>query len=85
MNLAHIAETKFDSKLAMDQAEARTYLIGLKINETEDQNEIERLERMKLKQIGIASRNRQTYMEMLYLSARLSYADRLKLKSVKWS
>lgn len=89
MNLAHIAETKRKSKAAMDVANANVYLSDRKIKEymkdqNKNQDKIERLESMKLRQIGIASINRQTYMEMVYLSARLTYDQRLKLESVSW-
>ncbi|ALY08004.1 hypothetical protein EauS123_00005 [Exiguobacterium phage vB_EauS-123] len=85
MNLAHIAETKYHSKRSMDQAEARIILLDRKIKETEDAATIERWERQKMSQIGIASKSRQTYMEMLYLSARLTYNERLQLETVSWS
>jgi hypothetical protein len=85
MNIAHIAEMKWHSKREMDKAEARIYLWDKKISETEDAATIERWERNKMRQIGIASKNRQTYMEMIYLSARLPYDERLKLETVSWS
>lgn len=84
MNLAHIAETKWHSKRKMDKADAAVYILDRQIKRTEDTAKIEQLERMKLKQIGLASINRQTYMEMVYLSARLPYDQRLKLESVSW-